>query len=59
LSSAPVGLIAGWSATSLLALIALDAGQTRFLDLPLGAYLAIQGAVLCIVLVGMSAARPH
>lgn len=50
-------LLLGWAAISGVSLL-LDASLSpRFLDLPLGAFLAGQGALLGIVIVGMRFTR--
>jgi uncharacterized membrane protein len=53
------GLVVGWIALCLASLAAADGAPMRFLDLPLGAYLAIQGAFVGLVLIGVSFLRPH
>lgn len=53
------GLILGWVGLSLATLALADGAPMRFLDLPLGAYLAIQGAFVALVLIGVSLLRPH
>lgn len=50
-------LLSGWAAVAILTL-ALDGFATlRFLDLPIGAYLAGQGALVAGVLVAVRMAR--
>lgn len=48
-------LLSGWALATLAGLMLTDA--TMFLDLPLGAYLAGQGAFLGLIVVGFSAIR--
>jgi uncharacterized membrane protein len=40
------GLIAGWAALTLIALTIAEFAGARFLNLPLGAFVAAQGVVL-------------
>lgn len=47
-------LLAGWAAASLAALLLVDVGPMRFLDLPLGVYLAAQGAFVAAVAVALA-----
>lgn len=43
----------GWTLAALLTFLFDDPSGTRFLDLPLGAYMAGQGAFVALVLVGV------
>jgi uncharacterized membrane protein len=52
-------LVIGWIALCLASLAAADGAPMRFLDLPIGVYLAIQGAFVGLVLIGISLLRPH
>lgn len=51
------GLFAGWILVALASLMVDSTLSPRFLDLPLGALLASQGAVLGLVVVGVRVAR--
>jgi uncharacterized membrane protein len=47
-------LFAGWAIASLAALGAIDMAPMRFLDLPLGAYLAAQGLFVAAVAIALA-----
>jgi uncharacterized membrane protein len=52
-----IGLFAGWVLVAAASLMLDSSLSPRFLDLPLGAFLAGQGAVLGLVVVGVRVAR--
>lgn len=59
LNSLAVGaLIGGWAFAALISFVLGDLAEMRFLDLPIGAYLAGQGALVAIVVVGIRIAAP-
>jgi uncharacterized membrane protein len=50
-------LIGGWGLAALATLLVGEIAGARFLDLPLGAYVAGQGALVSLVVVGVRIAR--
>jgi putative solute:sodium symporter small subunit len=47
-----VAVILGWGALCLIAFATTDLGAMSFLGLPLGAYLASQGALMAVLAIG-------
>ncbi len=52
-------LVGGWAAVAALTLMLDGFASIRFLDMPIGAYLAGQGALVAGVLVAVRVARPE
>lgn len=52
-----LGLAVAWSVAVVVAFPISEFGGMEFLDLPLGAYIAGQGALVGLVLVGVQAVR--